>query len=49
LLTNPLAFLGLAPIGLKMVLKRKLRFLPDHPDGRPEIRGIFDGLEGGGE
>jgi len=49
LLTNPLNFLGLAPIGLKMIRKGKLRFLPDHPKGRSEIRGIFDGLEGGGE
>jgi heterodisulfide reductase subunit C len=49
LLTNPLNLLGLAPIGLKMVLKRKLRFLPDHPEGRSQIRRIFDGLQGGGE
>ena len=49
LLTNPLNLLGLAPIGLKMVLKRKLRFLPDHPKGRSQIRRIFDGLQGGGE
>jgi len=46
LLTNPLNFVGLAPVGIKMLLKRKLRFLPDHPQGRPEIRGIFDRLEG---
>ena len=49
LLTNPLNFLGLAPIGLKMIRKGKLRFLPDHPKGRAEIRGIFDRLKGGGE
>jgi hypothetical protein len=49
LLTNPLNLLGLAPIGLKMVLKRKLRYLPDQPKGRSEIRAIFDRLEGGGE
>jgi heterodisulfide reductase subunit C len=49
LLTNPLNFLGLAPVGLKMILKRKLRFLPDHPAGRADIRGIFDRLEGGEE
>jgi heterodisulfide reductase subunit C len=49
LLTNPLNFLGLIPIALKMIRKGKLRFLPDHPKGRSEIRGIFDGLEGGGE
>lgn len=41
LLTNPLNMLGVAPVGLKMVLKRKLRFLPEHPEGRSEVRGIF--------
>jgi heterodisulfide reductase subunit C len=46
LLTNPLNLLGMAPVGLKMVLKRKLRLLPDQPEGRSEIRGIFDRLEG---
>jgi heterodisulfide reductase subunit C len=49
LLTNPLNFVGLAPIGLKMFLKGKLRLLPDHPRGRAEIRGIFDQIKGGGE
>jgi heterodisulfide reductase subunit C len=49
LLTNPLNFIGLIPVALKMVLKRKLRFLPDHPKGRAEIRGVFDGLRGGAE
>ena len=44
LLTNPLNFLGLLPVAAKMIAKRKLRFLPDHPQGRAEIRGIFDGL-----
>jgi hypothetical protein len=48
-MTNPLNFVGLMPVALKMVLKRKLRFLPDHPEGRPEIRGIFDRLEEGVE
>ncbi len=47
LLTNPLNFLKLAPVGLTMVRKGKLRFLPDHPQGRAEVRGIFDRLEGG--
>jgi heterodisulfide reductase subunit C len=45
LLTNPLNFVGLAPIGAKMLLKRKLRLLPDQPPGRAEVRGIFDRLE----
>ncbi len=49
LLTNPLNFLGLLPVGLKMIRKGKLRYLPDHPKGRPEVRHIFDKLEGGGE
>jgi heterodisulfide reductase subunit C len=49
LLTNPLNFLGLLPVGLKMVLKGKLRYLPDHPKGRPEIRHMFDRLEGDAE
>ncbi len=49
LLTNPLNFVGLAPIGLTMFLKRKLRLLPHHPQGRSEIRGIFERLEGGDE
>jgi heterodisulfide reductase subunit C len=49
LLTNPLNFIGLAPVGIKMFLKRKLRLLPDHPQGRAEIRGIFERLEGGAE
>jgi heterodisulfide reductase subunit C len=44
LLTNPLNFIGLAPVAIKMIAKRKLRFLPDHPKGRAEIRGIFDRL-----
>jgi heterodisulfide reductase subunit C len=47
LMTNPLGLVGLAPVGLKMVLKRKLRFLPTQVEGRPEIRGIFDRLEEG--
>jgi heterodisulfide reductase subunit C len=47
--TNPLNFIGLIPVALKMILKGKLRFLPDHPEGRSEIRGVFDGLRGGGE
>jgi heterodisulfide reductase subunit C len=49
LLTNPLNFLGLLPVGLKMITKGKLRYLPDHPQGRPEIRHMFDGVEGDAE
>jgi hypothetical protein len=37
------------PVAIKMLAKRKLRFLPDHPAGRPEIRGIFERLEEGAE
>jgi heterodisulfide reductase subunit C len=47
--TNPLNFIGLIPVAVKMILKGKLRFLPDHPEGRSEIRGMFDGLTGGAE
>jgi heterodisulfide reductase subunit C len=47
LMTNPLNFLGLMPVALKMLRKRKLRFLPDHLEGRPEIRGIFERLKEG--
>jgi len=49
LLTNPLNFVGLIPVAVKMLAKHKLRLLPDHPAGRPEIRGIFERLEGGAE
>jgi hypothetical protein len=49
LLTNPFNFLRLLPVGLKMIRKGKLRYLPEHPEGRPEVRHIFDRLEGGGE
>jgi heterodisulfide reductase subunit C len=43
--TNPLNLLGMAPVGLKMLLKHKLRLLPDAAEGRAEIRGIFYRLE----
>jgi len=46
LLTNPLNFLGLLPVGLKMIRKGKLRYLPEHPQGRPEIRHMFNRVEG---
>jgi hypothetical protein len=49
LLTNPLNFLGLLPVGLKMIRKGKLRYLPDHPKGRAEVRHMFDSLEGDAE
>jgi heterodisulfide reductase subunit C len=43
--TNPFNLLGMAPVGLKMFLKRKLRFLPHRIQGRPEIDGLFYRLE----
>jgi heterodisulfide reductase subunit C len=43
--TNPFNLLGMAPVGLKMFLKRKLRFLPHLIEGRPEIDGLFYRLE----
>jgi heterodisulfide reductase subunit C len=49
LLTNPLNLVGMAPVGIKMLLKGKLRFLPDPTEGRSEIRSIFDRLEGEGK
>jgi hypothetical protein len=43
--TNPLNLLPMAPVGLKMLLKRKLRLLPDPVEARAQVRGIFDRLE----
>jgi len=43
--TNPLNLLGMAPVGLKMLLKRKLRLLPESVEGRAEVQGIFYRLE----
>ena len=43
--TNPLNLRGMAPVGLKMLLKGKLRLLPDAVKGRAEVRGIFYRLE----
>jgi heterodisulfide reductase subunit C len=43
--TNPLNLLRMAPVGIKMLLKGKLRLLPDAAEGRSEIRGIFYRLE----
>lgn len=43
--TNPLKLVGMAPVGLKMLVKRKLRLLPESLEGRAEVRGIFYRLE----
>lgn len=43
--TNPLNLLNMAPVGLKMLLKHKLRLLPESTEGKAEIRGIFNQLE----
>jgi heterodisulfide reductase subunit C len=43
--TNPLNLLNMAPVGLKMLLKHKLRLLPEGTEERAEIRGIFNQLE----
>ena len=47
LFTNPLNFIPLIPVALKMISKGKLRFLPDHPSGRAEVKGIFRHLKRG--
>ncbi len=43
--TNPFNLLGMAPVGLKMFLKHKLRLLPEPAKGRAEIKGLFQRLE----
>ncbi len=43
--TNPLGLLNMAPVGLKMLLKGKLRLLPEGTKDKSEIRGIFYQLE----
>jgi heterodisulfide reductase subunit C len=43
--TNPINLLGMAPAGVKMFLKHKLRLLPEPTEGRAEIKGIFYRLE----
>jgi heterodisulfide reductase subunit C len=43
--TNPFNLLGMAPVGLKMFLKHKLRLLPDPVDDRAEVKGMFYRLE----
>ena len=47
--TNPLNLLGMAPVGLKMLMKHKLRLLPSSPEGKAEIKGIFYQLEDDGK
>jgi heterodisulfide reductase subunit C len=39
--TNPFNLLAMAPVAIKMLLKRKLRLLPDPVKGKAEVRGIF--------
>lgn len=39
--TNPLNLLAMTPVAIKMLLKRKLRLLPDPVKGKAEVRGIF--------
>lgn len=43
--TNPLNLLAMAPVGLKMFLKRKLKLLPELIDSRAEVEGVFRRLE----
>jgi hypothetical protein len=43
--TNPFNLLKMAPVGLTMFLKRKLRLLPEPAKGRGEIARMFDYLE----
>jgi heterodisulfide reductase subunit C len=43
--TNPVNLLGMAPVGLKMFLKHKLRLLPEPAEDRSEIQDIFCRLE----
>jgi heterodisulfide reductase subunit C len=43
--TNPLNLLKMAPVGLTMFLKRKLRLLPEPAEGRAEITHMFERLE----
>jgi heterodisulfide reductase subunit C len=39
--TNPFNLLGMAPVGVKMFLKHKLKLLPERAEGRDEVQGIF--------
>jgi len=43
--TNPFNLLGMAPVGLKMFLKHKLRLLPAPTEDRAEIKAMFYRLE----
>jgi heterodisulfide reductase subunit C len=43
--TNPINLLGMAPTGLKMFVKHKLKLVPEPTEGRAEIKGIFYRLE----
>jgi heterodisulfide reductase subunit C len=43
--TNPLNLLGMAPVGLKMLRKGKLKLLPEPAEDRREVQGIFYRLE----
>jgi heterodisulfide reductase subunit C len=43
--TNPLNLVRMAPVGLKMLLKGKLKLLPERAKGRSEVQGIFYRLE----
>lgn len=43
--TNPLNLLGMAPIGVRMFLKRKLKFLPRPAKGREDVRKLFYRVE----
>jgi heterodisulfide reductase subunit C len=47
--TNPFNLLGMAPVGLKMLMKHKLRLLPPSLEGKAEIKGIFYQLEDDGK
>jgi heterodisulfide reductase subunit C len=39
--TNPLNLLPMMPVAIKMLLKRKLRLLPDPVKDKAEVRGMF--------
>lgn len=43
--TNPFNLMKMAPVGLTMFVKRKLRLLPEPAEDRAEIRGIFEHIE----
>ena len=43
--TNPFNLLGMAPVGLKMFVKRKLKLLPELVEERSEVQDIFARLE----